>query len=258
VKPGHSWFPRELQPEQRLEAERLGIPVAIEDVVTGMAMVLVPGGTYEMGASPGDQEALPDEQPRREVGVPPLYVGVAPVLQEQWEKVTGQNPSQFMGTRRPVERVSWDDVQQFAKKMNAGRSGAKLRLPTESEWEYFARAGTTTKYWWGDDYRERMANGRLGGPGETTVVGSYPANPWGLLDVTGNVSEWCQDNHGGGYGQTPTDGKPFEDGGSSRVLRGGSWRDEPWDLRVSYRDDFDADFRFVYVGCRFVRDAVFS
>ncbi len=252
----HPWYPQQVSYEQRAEAQRLGIPLVIEETNSGIVLVLVPGGTYLMGAIPGDVEASDDEQPRHQVSVRPHYVGVGPVLQEQWEKVTGQSPSNFKGARRPVERVSWNDAQEFLRKVNAGGSGAALRLPTEAEWEYFARAGTTTKYWWGNDFREGMANVNPGGPGQATVVGSYPGNPWGLLDVLGNVWEWCHDNYAQ-YVWTPTDGGAFEHGGGSRVLRGGSWDNAALHLRVSQRLDGDAGSRVGSIGCRFVRDAVF-
>lgn len=256
LEPGHRWYPRQLHDEQRREAARLRIPVAIEDEATGIAMVLIPGATYWMGWSPGDSSAYDDEKPRHQVTVEPFYAGIGPVLQEQWERVTGRNPGDSRGPIRPVEHVSFDDVRDFLKEANAGRSGRGLRLPSEAEWELAARGGTETCFWWGDDLREELANAEDGGPGEASDVGRYPANPYGLLDVLGNVWEWCEDSWSFWWQRVPTDGRAWVEDGELRVVRGGSWNSDSGCLRVSFRHSNKVDQRSDGLGFRLVRDAV--
>ncbi len=273
VEPGEEWHPKTLHPEAANLAARLGIPVVIEHEASGIVLALIPGGAYRMGASEGDDEADENEKPPHDVRIRHLYVGVTPVLQRQWARVAGMNPSEHLGPRRPVTCVSWNDCTLFVESASEGRSG--LRLSTEAEWEYFARAGTSTRYWWGNEYRKEMANcdeSRSNGGilGEPTVVGNYPPNPWGLLDVLGNVDEWCQDDYGGTYGRTPVGGTAFTYGwppaggtaftrewADCRVLRGGSWLSPPSFLRISFRTGEIRNIWGPSVGVRFVRDAVF-
>lgn len=273
VEPGEEWYPKLFHPEAESLAARLGIPVVIEHEASGYVLALIPGGSFRMGASEGDGQADDDEKPAHEVRIRQLYVGVTPVLQRQWARVAGMNPSEHLGPRRPVTCVSWNDCTLFVESASGGRSG--LRLSTEAEWEYFARAGTSTRYWWGNEYRKGMANcdeTRVDGVirGEPTVVGDHPPNPWGLLDILGNVDEWCQDDYGGRYGRTPIDGSAFTYGWSPvggtaftrewadcRVLRGGSWLTPPVFLRMASRGGEVINTWGPGVGVRFVRDAVF-
>jgi formylglycine-generating enzyme required for sulfatase activity len=156
---------------------------------------------------------------------------VAPVTQAQWQAVMGYNPSYFKGDDRPVEKVSWGDCQEFCLIHLAARDGKRYRLPTEAEWEYACRAGTTTPFSFGETISTDQANydgnytygkGKKGTyRQQTTMVGSFPPNAWGLFDMQGNVWEWCQD----GYGPYPLRGNedPLLKDGLPRVLRGGSW-----------------------------------
>ncbi|MGH8552551.1 MAG: formylglycine-generating enzyme family protein, partial [Methylococcales bacterium] len=179
--------------------------------------------------------------------------------QALWEAVMGENPSRLQGTDRPVERVSWEDAQSFIEKLKADLRGPALRLPSEAEWEYACRAGSTTPFWFGRNITPEQVNyngnypyagGKKGKYREETVaVKSLPANRWGLYEMHGNVWEWCQDWYGEYDAEAVID-PAGPAGGEARVLRGGGWinfarlarsacrsRDQP-----GYRD-FDAGFR---------------
>lgn len=188
----------------------------------------IPPGTFLMGGTV-----------KREVSIANgFFIGVYSVTQSQWEAVMGTKPSEFLGPNRPVERVSWNDSQEFCAKLNALALGATVRLPTETEWEYACRAGTTSDYHFGDELNTDLANysGESAWDGsqsgvyrhETTEVGSFAPNGWGLHDVHGNVLEWCEDVY-----QLGTSEK--ESNTQSRVLRGGSWPDEPVDCGAALR-----------------------
>ena len=159
----------------------------------GMEFVLIPAGTFQMGSNDGDS----DEKPVHTVRLSrPFYLGKYEVTQAQWEAVMGNNPSQFKGdSNRPVEQVSWDDVQEFIRRLNTKESGARYRLPTEAEWEYAARAGSTTAYSFGDGVGQLGQYAWYdGNAGNTThPVGQLQPNAWGLYDMHGNVWEWVQD-----------------------------------------------------------------
>ena len=193
-----------------------GIPWWVRDKATGIDMLLVPAGTYMRGSSASDDEADDSERPEHQVTISkPFYLGRYPVTQAQWKKVMGDSPTAFRRDKSPVEYVSWNEIQPFLK-----RTG--LRLPTEAEWEYACRAGTTEPRYgeldaiaWHDGNAE----------GEPHDVGGKVANPWAFHDMIGNMWEWCADGWdekayqkcGGGV----TD--PVVAVGSSHVLRGGSW-----------------------------------
>ena len=153
----------------------------------------------------------------------------------------GTNPSKFSGCARcPVEQVSWDDVQDFIGRLNAVAGEARYRLPTEAEWEYAARAGTTTAYSWGSELGRNRANcdgcGSRWDDDRTAPVGSFGANAWGLHDMHGNVWEWVQDCWNTNYQGAPTDGLAWESGNCGlRVVRGGSWSNTPIHLRAANR-----------------------
>lgn len=255
IAPGHPWYPRVLHPAQRAEAARLGVPLAVEERVSGIVLVLVPGGAFDMGRGPSDPEASEDESPRHRVELSPFYMGVCPVLQEQWERVAGAVPGSRKGRTLPVETVSANDAAAFLARVNAGRTGLPLRLPTEAEWERAARGGTATNYWWGDRFRVGSANCRSGGPGGTTEAGLYPPNPFGLLDILGNVWEWCSDWYDEGlYVRSPVRNPTGPPSGRGRVLRGGAWFNDPKGLRVSNRSWRDPEARADLYGLRCVLD----
>jgi formylglycine-generating enzyme required for sulfatase activity len=201
----------------------------------GMEFVLVSAGTFQMGSNAYDWE-----KPIHEVTIAaPFYLGKYQVTQGEWTAVMGDNPSRFPSwferdDRFPVENVSWDDCQEFIKRLNARKDGYVYRLPSEAEWEYACRAGTTTPFSFGETLTAAQANYNGDYPygdgpkGEyrkkTTRVGSFPPNAWGLHDMHGNVWEWCQDVWHGNYDGAPTDGSAWEAGSDNlRVVRGGSW-----------------------------------
>jgi formylglycine-generating enzyme required for sulfatase activity len=218
-----------------------------------MEMVWIPAGEFNMGSDDGESYEKPIHRVKLTKG---FWMGKYEVTQEQWKRVMGNNPSYFQGGRNPVERVSWSDCQEFIRKLNVSVQGSGFRLPTEAEWEYGCRAGTTTRFHSGN------ADGNLdgiawygGNSGSTThPVVQKQANPWGLHDMSGNVWEWCQDwyaNYPSGAVTDPTG----TSSGSDRVLRGGSWGNNPVDCRSAFRNgngpsraSFSYGFRVVVVG----------
>ena len=165
----------------------------------GMEFVLIPAGTFQMGSN----DSSDDEKPVHTVRLSrSFYLGKYAVTQARWEAVMGHNPSRFKGdSNRPVEQVSWDDVQEFIRRLNTKESGARYRLPTEAEWEYAARAGSTTAYSFGDGVGQLGQYAWCdGNAGNTThPVGQLQPNAWGLYDMYGNVGEWVQDRYGSVY-----------------------------------------------------------
>ncbi|MEZ4599561.1 MAG: formylglycine-generating enzyme family protein [Syntrophotaleaceae bacterium] len=201
--------------------------------VTGMEFVWVPGGCFQMG-SPASEESRYIEEAQHEVCVDGFLIGKYEVTQGQWWEIMGSNPSCFKnGDNYPVERVSWDDAQDYIRKLGL-RSGKSFRLPTEAEWEYAARAGTTTPFAFGRTITPDQVNYDGKYPygnapkglyrKKTTPVGSFKANVFGLHDMHGNVWEWCQDRYGEDYYRnSPRSNPQGPASGSSRVIRGGSW-----------------------------------
>jgi formylglycine-generating enzyme len=229
----------------------------------GMRFAWCPPGTFVMGSPPDEEERWGHEQQHRVTLTRGLWLGVTPVTQAQWQVVMGSNPSHFWGLRggnRPADQVSWNDCQEFNKRL-AERDGKLYRLPTEAEWEYACRAGTTTPFSFGATISTDQANydgtytygkGKKGVfREETTLAGSFPANAWGLYDMHGNVWEWCQD----WYGPYPEGEEKDPRGsmsGDARVLRGGSWYNLPKSCRSAAHSKDAADARRNYVGCRVV------
>jgi formylglycine-generating enzyme required for sulfatase activity len=236
--PPRTWYP---QPPRR-RAAHLDREVAIH-LGGGLTMelVLIAAGQFLMGAPAWEQDAQSREKPQHRVRLTqPFYLAKYPVTQEQWQAVMGYNPSRFKALNGPVEQVSWDDCQAFLSKLNGrhGTTGATFRLPTEAEWEYACRAGSSTRWCFGDDeatlgnYAWYYANsGR-----STHPVGQKRPNAWGLYDVHGNVWEWCADWYDGDYYRTSASRDPKgPHSGDYRVLRGGSWAYDPWGTRSTFR-----------------------
>jgi formylglycine-generating enzyme required for sulfatase activity len=172
----------------------------------GMKLVRIPPGSFMMGSPPGEDGRRDDETRHRVTLTKSFYMGVHPVTQEEWRAVMGNDPSFFRGDTLPVERVSWDDCQTFLARMST-REGYVYRLPTEAEWEYCCRAGTTTPFYVGGSLSTDHANFKGDSlphgkskqevvRNQTTPVGSFRANAWGLYDMHGNVWEWCADWYG--------------------------------------------------------------
>jgi formylglycine-generating enzyme required for sulfatase activity len=184
-------------------------------------LVLIPAGSFTMGDD--------SEKPAHKVTITkPFYLGKYEVTQEQWEAVMGKNPSHFNGPKNPVEQVSWNDCQQFLEKLNAktGGQGGKFVLPTEAQWEYACRAGSTGKFCFGDDEKQlgEYAWYAANAGEKTHPVGEKKPNAWGLYDMHGNVWEWCRDWHGK-YGAEAVDDPSGPTTGAARVVRGGGWFD---------------------------------
>jgi formylglycine-generating enzyme required for sulfatase activity len=224
-----------------------------------LELVLIPAGEFLMGSPDSDKDAVADEKPQHRVRITkPFYLGKYLVTQEQWEAVMGSSPSLIMGPKNPVESVSWNDCQQFLDKLNAKSAAGvgKFQLPSEAQWEYACRAGSKTRYCFGDhasklsEYAWYDANS-----GNTThPVGEKKPNAWGLYDMHGNVWEWCQDWHDGGdYAKSPTDDPTGLATGSYRVLRGGSWDFPARDCRSANRDDGGAWHQSLNLGLRVSR-----
>jgi formylglycine-generating enzyme required for sulfatase activity len=188
----------------------------------GVEFVLIRAGEFQMGAPDGDK----DEQPVHTVRISkPFYLGQYEITQAQWQAVMENNPSRFTGDpTRPVENVSWEDVQDFIRRLNAKESGVTYRLPTEAEWEYEARAGTTTAYSFGNDQGQLSQYAWYGATSgsQTQPVGKLRPNAWGLYDMHGNVWEWVQDWYGPYTAAAAVD-PAGPSSGSRRVFRGGAW-----------------------------------
>ncbi len=215
-----------------------------------LEMIAIPGGTFMMGSPEGEGDK--GEKPQHEVTVQAFYMGKYPITQAQYQEVMGKNPSDFKGDdQRPVECVSRDDAVEFCQRLSE-QTGTEYRLPTEAEWEYACRAGTTTKYYFGDDITSDLAN-YGGNIGETTAVGKYPPNAFGLYDMHGLVLEWCQDDWHDNYQGAPNDGRAWVSGLSSMfVIRGGSWYRNPRSCRSAYRFGNYPGSTYFYYGFRVV------
>jgi formylglycine-generating enzyme required for sulfatase activity len=210
-----------------------------------------PAGNFLMG-SPSDEADRGSEETQHRVTLTKgFWMGKYEVTQGQWERVMGSNPSWFTGAgaNAPVEKVSWDDCQEFVRKVNGLVSGGGFRLPTEAEWEYACRAGTTGPYagnvddlgWYGGN-----------SDGATHPVGRKKANAWNLYDMHGNVWEWCSD----WYGECPSGGVSDPSGpgsGSCRVYRGGSWFSYAWNCRSANRGGNVPGYRDSFLGLRLAR-----
>ena len=207
--------------------------------VNGVAfkMVKVAGGTFQMGAtSEQGSDAFDWEKPVHSVTLSDYYIGQTEVTQELWEAVMGSNPSYFKGdNQRPVERVSWNDCQEFIEKLNR-LTGKNFRLPTEAEWEYAARGGNKSKgyKYSGSNDADAVAWYGDNSGGKTHPVATKQSNELGLYDMSGNLWEWCQDRYGDYTSRSQSNPKGANTG-SYRVLRGGSWSNFARIVRVSYR-----------------------
>ena len=209
------------------------------------AMVSIPSGDFQMG---GNKHY--SEKPVRSVKVDAFKMADSETTQALWQAVMGENPSYFRGSNRPVENVSWDDIQDFLSRLNSA-TGQQYRLPTEAEWEYAARAGTTTEYHWGDQPSKRKANYNVSDKQETKLVKSYEPNAFGLYDVHGNVWEWVQDCYQGNYIDAFSNSRAREVCDTKpRVLRGGAWSYDAQGIRSASRNRNWREYRSVDFGFR--------
>ena len=254
--------------EARVVAEReaQAVAAALAAVARGepLAMVVLPAGRFRMGCL-SDDECFSDEKPVREVAIASFALSKHEVTFAQWDACVsggggcGHRPEDEGWGRaaRPVVNVSWEDTQSYVSWLSR-ETGETYRLPTEAEWEYAARAGTTTKYSWGNEIGVNRANcdgcGSQWDNSRTAPVGSFAANPWGLYDMHGNVWERVQDCWNGNYAGAPVDGSAWLSGDcSERVVRGGSWYYYPWFLRAAYRYGSSPGFRNNLSGFRVAR-----
>jgi formylglycine-generating enzyme required for sulfatase activity len=238
----------------------------------GMEFLRIEAGMFLMGSNDGNS----DEKPVHMVHISrPFYLGKYEVTQAQWQPVMGHNPSQFKGdSHRPVEQVSWDDVQEFIRRLNTKESGARYRLPTEAEWEYAARAGSTTAYSFGDGVSQLGQYAWCDSNAVVTTysIGRLQPNAWGLHDMHGNVSEWVQDWYASYDPETAgqlcshssSDGRSYYTScftdpvgplsGSGRVVRGGSWYSKARFCQSACRSFYAPSTRINDVGFRLLRD----
>jgi formylglycine-generating enzyme required for sulfatase activity len=260
----------------------------VEDLGKGvkLEMVAIPGGTFLMG-SPQTEEGHRDwESPQHKVTLLPFYIGKYPVTQAQWQAVAAlrpvneslnPDPSEFKGANRPVEHVSWYEAVEFCSRLSR-RTGREYCLPSEAQWEYACRAGTTTPFYFGETITPDLANYRgnytyaaasksIYGE-QTTDVGTFPPNPFGLYDMHGNVWEWCTDHWHENYQGAPPDGRAWNDNNNQycwndnddqdRLMRGGSWYVIPTSCRSACRyshapgdrQAFNIGFRIVCAAAR--------
>jgi formylglycine-generating enzyme required for sulfatase activity len=260
-------------------------------------MVLIPAGRFLMGSPTDEPERFDDEGPQHEVTLGSFFMAQTLITQAQWREVAGwekqerdldPDPSDFKGANRPVEMVSWFDALEFCRRLSQ-RTGQRYGLPSEAQWEYACRAGSTTPFHFGATLTPELANYDAK---QTTDVGRFPANAWGLQDMHGNVWEWCLDEWHKNYDGAPTDGGAWAEGDSlgkccaaapgstapgtaarptaattiptmpstasvsasvaspDRLLRGGSWVYSPGFCRSACRDNIHPDFRFNLIGFR--------
>ncbi len=252
----------------------------VEDIGNGITldMVRIPLGKFLMGASEGEEGASKDEYPQHSVTVAEFWIGKYVVTQAQWRAVTAlekvdrdlnEAPSHFKGDNRPVERISWEDAMEFCQRLSR-HSQKEYTLPSEAQWEYACRAGTTTPFHCGPTITTDWANydghgwtnegttypGSYGsGPKgdyrqETTPVEKFLPNSFGLYDMHGNVWEWCLDGWHEDYQGAPNDGSVWESSDKRKILRGGSWSLNPADCRAAYRYRIGSDNRSNIIGFR--------
>jgi formylglycine-generating enzyme required for sulfatase activity len=235
-----------------------------------LEMVFIPGGTFLMGSP--KNEGSDYEKPQHRVTIEPFYMGKYPVTQRQWQAVMGNNPSYYKGENRPVENISWHEAVEFFQRLSK-ITGIQFHLPSEAQWEYACRAGTTTPFYFGETMTTDFANydgnyTYASEPkgiyrGQTTDVGSFPPNAFGLYDMHGNVWEWCADVWHSNYKGAPTDGSAWEiekkgilaklfKGGEDRLFRGGSFGNGPKVCRTAPRGGFSSDYRVDRIGVRAV------
>lgn len=216
-------------------------------------MVLIPAGSFTMGSPRSDKGRSYEEDPQHQVTVASFYLGRYEVTQAQWRAVMGENPSRFRGDDRPVDGVSWNDAVQFCQRLSQ-ITGRQYRLPTEAEWEYACRAGTTTPFAFGTSLSTDQATFDPNFPDgnkQTSRVGTFQPNDFGLYDMHGNVREWCEDIHHNNYRGAPTDGSAWLSGDSNlRVSRGGAWRLPASSLRCAARDSSLPDLSISQYGIR--------
>jgi formylglycine-generating enzyme required for sulfatase activity len=257
--------------EWQQKTERITVSGYELELAKGIAitMLQIPAGSFQMGSPATEAERASEEGPQHRVELQSFFLGQTPVTQAQWQAVASwpqvelklnSNPAFFEGANRPVEQVSWEEAMEFCRRLSQ-RSKLVYTLPSEAQWEYACRAGSTTPFAFGDTLTPDLANydgNYIYGSGpkgqyrqQTTEVGSFAANAWGLQDMHGNVWEWCLDPWYDSYRGAPVDGSAWTaGGGTARLLRGGSWGNYPRGCRSAFRTDDLPDDRFNNIGFR--------
>ena len=231
----------------------------VHDCAGCPVLISLPGGSFIMGSNSGD----PSERPAHQVSIgAPFAIGKYEVSVEQWQACVDAGACQATSSHEPktapARDLSWDDAQQYVNWLSK-TSGQSYRLPTEAEWEYAARAGTTTRYWWGPTMRTGTANCKDCGPPwrpeAPTDIGSFAANPFGLYDMNGSIWEWVNDCWHSNFKGAPSDARSWDAPGCRvRVVRGGSWREGADYMTSSTRFKYDASVRHSQNGFRVARD----
>lgn len=232
----------------------------IRDCPACPTLVSLPAGSYAMGSNSGD----PSEKPAHRVSIgKPFAIGKTEVTVEQWNACVAAHacpplPGAGAAPNMPVRDLSWDDAQEYVKWLGK-QSGKAYRLPSEAEWEYAARGGTASRYWWGEQMRQGMANCKeCGDPWQQDApapVASFAANPYGLHDMNGSVWEWVSDCWHNSYKGAPADGRSWDENYcSTHVIRGGSWREGASYMPVTTRFRYDTSVRHSQNGFRVARD----
>jgi formylglycine-generating enzyme required for sulfatase activity len=238
-----------------------------------LEMVAIPSGKFTMGSPESEHQRFDDEGPQHEVTVPPFFMGKYAVTQAQWRLVAGlpqvereldADPAKFKGEQHPVEQISWLDAEEFCLRLSVA-TGREYRLPSEAEWEYACRAGTTTPFHFGETITGQIANyasatvyreeKKEKSRGRTSAVGRFPPNQFGLHDMHGNVREWCMDDWHSNYEGAPIDGSAWGESAetaSRKVIRGISWDNLPRYCRSAFRYYFTRDLRNNRLGFRVV------
>lgn len=242
----------------------------------GMEFVPIPDGTFMMGSETPPPGGKRDETPRHEVTISrSFHLGAREVTQAQWTAVMGHSPydmrrtsgtrwdsllnqpGRFISPEKPVT-VSWEDAEEFIARLNSLERTNAYRLPTEAEWEYACRAGSNSRYSFGDNERELGRYAWYGGDfttGSTHDVGTREPNAWGLYDMHGNVWEWVRDYYGGEYySVSPKMDPQGPESGSGRVVRGGSWHSTSDAWHSAFRKEYPQDYRGISIGFRVVRE----
>jgi len=229
---GHT--PAAIRPLPKTETIGLGAGVVLE-------FVRVEPGSFIMGSDLEIGDA--DETPAHRVTLTrPFYIGKYEVTQEQWLRIMGKNPSAFKGAQQPVESVSWNDCQEFLARVTR-KTGRKISLPTEAQWEYACRAGAGTRWNFGDraDAMGEYAWIRQNSGGTTHPVGQKKPNAFGIYDLYGNVAEWCTDWYANPYPKGEVTNPTGPPSGMSKIVRGGAWGDDPSNARSAYRNADGSD-----------------
>jgi formylglycine-generating enzyme required for sulfatase activity len=236
----------------------------VEDLGNGvkLEMVEIPAGTFYMGSPENEVGRNDSEGPQHQVNVPNFFIGKYPLTQAQYQAIIGNNPAHFKGNNRPVERVSWNNAVAFCQKLSQ-KTGKNYKLPSEAQWEYACRAGTTTPFYFGESITPDLVN--YDGNGvyaaapkgqyrkQTTDVGTFPPNAFGLYDMHGNVWEWCEDDWQENYINAPVNGSALISRSDYKLLRGGSWNDFPGYCRSACRFNYSLDYHdYDLIGFRVV------